>query len=65
MGWWEQRSSACRIAIVAQVAGAVGLGAGAFFPQFISPDLSVKPVFLAIAGGLGTGGSIGSSVRIP
>jgi hypothetical protein len=65
MGWWEQRASDWKMVIVAQVGGAAVLGAGAFFLMFKSPSVPVKPVFLAFAGGLGAGGSIGSGVGLP
>ena len=65
MGWWEQRASNWKMVITAQMGGAAGVGAGAFFLQFKSPDLPVRPVFLAFAGGIGAGGSIGSGVSIP
>lgn len=66
MGWWERNSSRWEVCVVAQMGGAAVLGGGAFFLQFRSPDLdSVKPVFLALAGGVGAGGSIGSAVSIP
>jgi hypothetical protein len=65
MGWWEQKSRKWKMVIVAQMGGGVGVGAGVFFLVFKSPDLPVKPVFVAIAGGLGVGGSIGSGVSIP
>jgi len=65
MGWWEQNSSSWKVCIVAQVGGAGGLGGGIFLFQFKSPDLPIKPVYLAIAGGFGIGGSIGSAATIP
>jgi hypothetical protein len=65
MGWWEQSSSRWEMAIVAQVGGAAIVGAGAFFLSFRSPDLPVRPNFLAVAGGIGLGGSIGSAISIP
>lgn len=65
MGWWTTSSSRWEMAIVAQMGGAAGFGAAAFFLQFRSPDLPVKPVFLAIAGGVGIGGSVGSTIGIP
>ncbi|MFN6954046.1 MAG: hypothetical protein ACK4PG_04530 [Acetobacteraceae bacterium] len=65
MGWWEQRASNWKMVIIAQVGGAAGLGAGAFFLMFKSASVPVKPVFIAVAGGLGIGGSIGSGVSIP
>lgn len=66
MGWWEQKSSRWQACIVAQVGGAAALGGGVFFLQFRSPDLgTVRPIFLALAGGAGVGGSIGSAVSIP
>jgi hypothetical protein len=65
MGWWEQRASNWKMVIVAQVGGAAGFGAGAFFLMFKSASVPVKPVFLAVAGGVGVGGSIGSGVSIP
>ncbi len=65
MGWWEQKSSRWQACVVAQAGGAAMLGGGVFFIQFRSPDLSVKPCFVAIAGGAGLGGSVGSAVSIP
>lgn len=65
MGWWETRSSQWECCIVAQVGGAVILGGGAFFVQFRRPQMAVKPNYLALAGGGGLGGSIGSAVGIP
>jgi hypothetical protein len=65
MGWWEQRASDWKMVIVAQVGGAAVVGAGAFFLMFKSPSIPVKPVFIAVAGGLGAGGSIGSGVGLP
>lgn len=53
------------MAIVAQVGGAAVLGAGAFFLMVKSASVPVKPVFLAFAGGIGAGGSIGSGISIP
>jgi hypothetical protein len=51
--------------IVAQMGGAAPAGAGAFFLQFKTPDIQVRPVFLAVAAGVGLGGSVGSAVSIP
>ncbi|SFK87426.1 hypothetical protein [Falsiroseomonas stagni] len=65
MGWWEKKSSRWQSCVVAQAGGAAVLGGGVFFIQFRSPDVSVKPCFVAIAGGAGMGGSIGSAVSIP
>jgi hypothetical protein len=65
MGWWEQDSEHWQMSLVAQVGGASGAGAGLFLFCFKSPDIPVKPVFLAIAGGVGIGGSIGSAISIP
>lgn len=65
MGWWEQRSSRWQACIIAQLGGAAVLGGGVFFLQFRSPDIPVRPVFLAVAGGVGAGGNIGSAVSIP
>lgn len=65
MGWWEKTSRQWEICVVAQAGGAAGIGAGAFFIQFRSPDLPVRPVFITIAAGLGVGGSVGSAVSIP
>ncbi len=65
MGWWEQRSSNWKMVIVAQMGGAATAGAGAFFLQFKTPDIQVRPVFLAVAAGVGLGGSVGSAVSIP
>ncbi|MCS6932066.1 MAG: hypothetical protein NZM27_07645 [Acetobacteraceae bacterium] len=65
MGWWEQRASNWKMVVVAQVGGAAGFGAGAFFLMFKSASIPVKPVFVAVAAGLGMGGSVGSSVSIP
>lgn len=50
---------------MAQVGGAAVLGGGVFFLQFRAADVSARPVFLAIAGGAGAGGTIGSAVSIP
>ena len=65
MGWWEQRSSQWEGCIVAQVGGAAVLGGGVFFVMFRCPQVTVKPVYLAMAGGAGLGGSIGSAVGVP
>lgn len=65
MGWWEARSSRWECCVVAQMGGAAVLGGGVFFLQWRSPDVPVKPVFIAIAGGAGVGGSIGSAVGVP
>lgn len=65
MGWWEQSSSRWEACIVAQVGGAAVVGGGGFFIQFRTPDMTVKPCFLALAIGVGAGGSIGSAVSIP
>ena len=65
MGWWEQDSEKWQMSLVAQVGGASGVGAGLFIFAFKSPDIPVKPIFLAIAGGFGIGGSIGSAIGIP
>jgi hypothetical protein len=65
MGWWDQHSGNWQMALVAQVGGVVGFGAGLFCFAFKSPDLPVKPIFLGIAGGVGEGGSIGSALSIP
>jgi hypothetical protein len=65
MGWWEKKSSRWQSCVVAQAGGAAILGGGVFFVQFRSPDIAVKPCFVAIAGGAGMGGSIGSAVSIP
>ncbi|WP_376090845.1 hypothetical protein ACE7GA_20615 [Roseomonas sp. CCTCC AB2023176] len=65
MGWWEQRIDGWDICVVAQVGGAAGLGGGAFFLQFRSPNIPVKPIYVAVAAGVGAGGSIGSAISIP
>ena len=65
MGWWETQSSNWSMAIIAQMGGVVGGGAGAFFISFKSPDLPVRPTFLNLALALGVGGSIGSAVGVP
>lgn len=65
MGWWEKRSDKWKMVIVAQVGAAAGIGVGAFIMNFKSPEIPVEPKFLAFAGGLGVGGSVGSSVSIP
>ena len=65
MGWWETKSSRWQMAVVAQMGGAAGLGAGVFFLQFKSADIPTKPVFVAVAGGVGVGGSVSSAVSIP
>jgi hypothetical protein len=65
MGWWDTQSSKWQMGIVAQMGGAAGIGAGVFFLQFRSPDVPVKPVFVAVAGGIGVGGSVGSGVSVP
>ncbi|MGG5809534.1 hypothetical protein [Falsiroseomonas sp. CW058] len=65
MGWWETRSNQWECCVVAQVGAAAVLGGGVFFLQFRRPQLTTKPVFLALAGGAGIGGSIGSAVSIP
>jgi hypothetical protein len=65
MGWWEQSSNRWEVCVVAQLGGASVLGGGAFFFQFRSADLSVTPNYVAVAGGLGAGGSIGSGLSIP
>jgi hypothetical protein len=65
MGWWEQDSNKWQMGLIAQVGGASGLGAGLFLFQFKASDVPVKPLFLAISGGFGVGGSIGTGISIP
>lgn len=65
MGWWEAESSRWECCVVAQAGGAAILGGGVFFLQFRCPEVPVRPVFVAIAGGVGAGGTIGSAVGIP
>lgn len=65
MGWWETRSSRWECCVVAQAGGAAILGGGVFFLMWRTPDVPVKPCFVAIAGGAGAGGSVGSAIGIP
>jgi hypothetical protein len=65
MGWWDQHSENWQMSLVAQAGGASGAGGGVFLFAFKSPDVPVKPIFVAVAAGVGLGGSIGSAISIP
>jgi hypothetical protein len=65
MGWWEQRSARWQACIIAQLGSAPVLGGGVFFMLFRSPDVPLRPVFLAVAGGVAAAPGMGSAASIP